>query len=57
MIGTAIYMAPEILEGKGYTYYCDLWSLGIILYECLCGPPPFGDEDDPMILIDNVRTK
>ena len=37
-IGTIDYMAPEIiklLEGENYSNKCDLWSLGIILYE-LC---------------------
>ena len=32
-IGTTIYMAPEILEGKEYNYKCDLWSIGIIIYK------------------------
>jgi cGMP-dependent protein kinase len=32
-IGTAHYMAPEIIMGKGYTYEVDIWSLGIIIYE------------------------
>jgi cGMP-dependent protein kinase len=37
MIGTPHYMAPEVLIGKGYTSQVDLWSLGIMLYEFLCG--------------------
>jgi cGMP-dependent protein kinase len=41
-------MAPEVLKGKGYSYYADLWSLGIFLYEIVCGNVPFGsDLDDP----------
>ena len=31
--GTKIYMAPEILQGKPYTDKCDLWSLGINIYQ------------------------
>ena len=35
-VGTALTMAPEIFEGKGekdYDYKCDLWSIGIIIYQ------------------------
>ena len=32
-IGTHIIMAPEILEGEAYNNKCDLWSLGVIIYQ------------------------
>ena len=39
-IGTLLYMSPEVLTGKKYSYSCDIWSLGIILYElCLLKHP------------------
>lgn len=40
-------MAPEILEQtnhRRYTRAVDIWSLGVVLYICLCGFPPFSDE-------------
>lgn len=40
-IGTPMYMAPEILQGKAYTNAADLWSVGVTFYEMLFGTFPF----------------
>ena len=40
-MGTDEYIAPETLEDKDLSYACDLWSLGIIIYQLLCGETPF----------------
>ncbi|KUI71647.1 Serine/threonine-protein kinase cot-1 [Cytospora mali] len=44
-VGTPDYIAPEILTGQGYSFDCDWWSLGSIMFECLVGWPPFCAED------------
>jgi cGMP-dependent protein kinase len=46
IIGTPHYMAPEVLMGMGYTLHADLWSLGIMLYEFICGFVPFGENEE-----------
>ena len=51
-VGTAWYMAPEVIQNRGYGTSSDLWSLGVMLYEFICGRVPFGEEEeDPYIVL------
>src|SRR3954453_1871239 len=46
MVGTAKYVAPEQGEGQSVDPRTDLYSLGIVLYEMLCGRVPFKEDTE-----------
>ncbi|CAM9022265.1 unnamed protein product [Wickerhamomyces anomalus] len=44
VVGSPDYMAIDIVKGYAYDKTVDYWSLGCILFECLCGFSPFSGE-------------
>ena len=47
MVGSPIYMAPEILKNESYDTKADVWSLGVTFYEMLFGKCPYEAKNIP----------
>jgi len=41
VLGSPLYMAPEIIQEQPYNHKVDIWSIGVITYILLSGRPPF----------------
>jgi serine/threonine-protein kinase len=55
VIGTPQYLAPEVAEGKHATPASDVYALGLVGYECLCGHPAFEGDNAVTIALKQVR--
>ena len=56
--GTPHYIGPEVLSGKGYSFSCDYWSVGVIAFKIYYDYFPFGnDAEDPLQVYKEVLNK
>ncbi len=55
--GTPITMAPEILQGRPYDKKCDIWSMGVILFQLVFGRLPFPIDKGYVVFINKVTTE
>jgi serine/threonine kinase PknH len=46
LVGSAHYLAPELIEGQPASAASDIYALGCLLYECVTGAPPFSGRAD-----------
>lgn len=49
-LGSMDYMAPEQIRGEDVTAGTDIYALGCVMYECICGQPPFADVQGMRVL-------
>lgn len=54
VFGTPNYMSPEHCLGKELTFQSDIYSLGCILFEMICGTPPFESKNLPDTILKQV---
>jgi hypothetical protein len=50
LVGTLSYLSPEALEGQSAAESFDLWSLAVVLYECLIGRKLFRGEEIKQVM-------
>mmetsp|Transcript_31174 Transcript_31174/g.47702 ORF Transcript_31174/g.47702 Transcript_31174/m.47702 type:complete len:154 (-) Transcript_31174:24-485(-) len=53
--GTLGYVAPEVLMKEPYSFSCDAWSFGCIIYAMLCGALPFDSKNPEEIISMTVK--
>lgn len=55
--GTLGYVAPEVLRKEPYSFSCDLWSYGCIMYALLSGSLPFDHESQKQTIKMTLENK
>lgn len=45
VLGSPLYMAPELVSDQEYDSKVDVWSAGVVAFTMLCGKPPFIGKD------------
>src|SRR5262249_51454336 len=55
IFGTPKYMSPEQAEGKHIDFRADIYAIGVVLFEMLCGRPPFLAETPVQLLLKHIQ--
>jgi serine/threonine-protein kinase len=56
-VGTPGYLSPEVCQGRPVDQRSDIFSLGIVLFECLAGRMPFTDESPLGLMLEVVKAE
>jgi predicted Ser/Thr protein kinase len=57
LLGTLAYMAPEQLRGQHADARCDIWALGVVLYELIAYGRPFTGENHAAVLLNILQNE
>ncbi len=57
VIGSPVYMSPEQCLGKNLDRSSDIYSLGVVMYECLTGKAPFAADNAIQMIVKHVQDK
>lgn len=55
LLGTPLYMSPEVCAGQPATSRSDIYSFGCVVLECLTGKPPFSGESPLAIMLSHLH--
>ena len=56
IVGTAQYLSPEQVDGRAVDGRADVYALGVVLYEMVCGRPPFTGDTDMAVALKHITT-
>lgn len=55
LVGSPAYMSPEQCKGQKLDFRSDIYSLGCVMYECVCGKAPFAGENSVNVLMMHIN--
>ena len=55
VVGSPMFMSPQVLNSLKYTKMCDIWSLGIIFYCMIFRSSPYGDTTNPKVIMEKMK--
>ena len=55
VVGTPMYMAPEVLQGRDADVRGDIYAVGILLYEIFTGKPPFSGSTPIEVMLKQIK--
>ena len=55
VVGSPMFMSPQVLGNSKYTHKCDIWSLGIIFFCMVFRTSPYGDTVNTKLILEKMK--